>query len=254
MNNQIENQVEVQLQNKKAGKGKIFAIIILVILLLGAVGYIAYDKFFTKEIKETEKAENNATKEKNETVNNNLGFNINNKSKLQHFNFWTGEGHDYHFYITKDGDVYLTAQYAQIDNTNPNIKAKESIENLQKQYKDNTISGYCNVDGDLAKEICPNGDNIKSIKLNVENVIAGYNVNDGQEVWSTKIVFLNTNGTISLLRANNLDDGNLEIENNINDLTNIVSIVQSGTTGVPHGTNQIMAIEKDGSEHILNID
>lgn len=51
MNNQIQNQVEVQPQNKKAGKGKTFAIVILVLLVLGLGGYIAYDKIFNNEVK-----------------------------------------------------------------------------------------------------------------------------------------------------------------------------------------------------------
>ena len=49
MDNQIENQVDVQPNNQKSGKGKTVAIIILTILLLGAVAYIAYDKVLNKE-------------------------------------------------------------------------------------------------------------------------------------------------------------------------------------------------------------
>lgn len=49
MDNQIENQVEAQQKNQKSGKGKTAAIIILMILLLGAIGYIAYDKVLNKE-------------------------------------------------------------------------------------------------------------------------------------------------------------------------------------------------------------
>ena len=53
MENQIENQVQVQPKNQKSGKGKNVAIIILIILLLGAIGYISYDKFMNKNDNET---------------------------------------------------------------------------------------------------------------------------------------------------------------------------------------------------------
>ena len=49
MDNQIKNQVEVQPKNQKRGKGKTVAIVILLILLLGAIGYITYDKALNKE-------------------------------------------------------------------------------------------------------------------------------------------------------------------------------------------------------------
>lgn len=45
MNNQIENQVEVQPKNQKSGKGKTFAIVILVLLVLGLGGFIAYREY-----------------------------------------------------------------------------------------------------------------------------------------------------------------------------------------------------------------
>ena len=42
---------------KKSNKGLIITIVILSILLLGSVGYIAYDKFYLNDEKETVKEE-----------------------------------------------------------------------------------------------------------------------------------------------------------------------------------------------------
>ena len=49
----MDNQVENQMQISKKGTGKNILIIILIIVLFGALGHIAYDKIIVKESKKT---------------------------------------------------------------------------------------------------------------------------------------------------------------------------------------------------------
>ena len=90
MDNQIENQVEVQPKKQKSGKGLIPVVVILVLLVLGLVGYIVYDKVFTNEIKEPDKTEikEETVKSENLDVSSNevvtLFNEVNNLSKNSH--------------------------------------------------------------------------------------------------------------------------------------------------------------------------
>ena len=49
----------------------------------------------------------------------------------------------------------------------------------------------------------------------------------------------------------NENNGEFKINNNVDNLTNIVSMVQSYTPIACSGAYQIMAIEADGTDHIL---
>ena len=109
MDNQIENQVEVQPQNKKSGKGKTVAIIILVILLLGAVGYIAYDKVFMKKTKGPEKTETKVEeKSKLESIDIKSSEVVSLYKALDIFNSSWRVGTDYYGYLYSQNQISAT--------------------------------------------------------------------------------------------------------------------------------------------------
>ena len=80
MGNQIENQVEVQPQNKKSGKGLIPVVVVLVLLVLGLGGYIAYDKFSVTENGKTEKPTQTETQVEDNTIEESSISTVNNNS------------------------------------------------------------------------------------------------------------------------------------------------------------------------------
>ncbi|MBR2832871.1 MAG: hypothetical protein IKE75_00260 [Bacilli bacterium] len=226
------------MENKSTGKTVI--IVILLLSLLGLGGYVVYDKVLNKET--GKKTNEQVTKEEKQEKNTN--FNLSKKTMIQRLN-----GDSYTLYISKEGEALLTVENYD-DNQDETIK--NTIAELQKEYQLNTLKGYCNTDGELAKEICPDGDAVKSIKLNIDNVVAAYDTKSGQELGGSYIIFLKSDGTISRLNiANLLYKGKLDIENNVASLKNIVTIVQSSSTGIPSGYAEVLAIEKDGTQHSL---
>ena len=224
---------------EKKSTGKTVVIVILLLALLGLGGYVVYDKFLNKETgKKTDEPKIKEEVEKS------VGFDITNKTMIQTLN-----GDAYRLYISKEGEALLTVESYD---DNGNEDGKNIIAKLQKGYQLNELKGYCNVDSDLSKEICPDGDAIMSLKLNVNNVVAAYDTIGGQEPYSSYIIFLKSDGTISRLSKGDLFiDGKLDIENNVLGLKNIVTVVQSQSTGIPSGYNEILAIEKDGTQHPL---
>ena len=226
-----------------SGKSKVVIIVILFIVILCLSGYILYDKVFMVHTLEKKECVNEEIA--NEIVSTPIdsGFSSNNITEIQSL-----LGYFYDVIISKEGNVYLILT----DDQNSDIY-KNNIDSLKSKYTLNEIKGYCNTDGELAKEICPNGDSINSIKLDLSNVIAAYDTKDGQEVYGNFITFLMEDGTISRISVGKmLQEGVVEIERNVDNLTNIVTIVQSSTTGVPSGSHRVLAIEKNGTQHILS--
>jgi len=219
---------------EKKSKGKTVVIVILVLVILGLGGYIVYDKVLNKEIDEPVKTEKKKEK----------GFNLDNKSEIQSLN---SENY-YEVYISKKGEAFLTIYTVDnMDQENPEIKA--NILKLQSQYKDNKIEGICLTgDEESDKTFCENGDVVKSIKLDIDNVVAAYDVKLGQEIYQGGIIFVKADGTISSLSMNQLlGEGKTEIKNNIKNLKKIVTIAQSSS----FNAFKAIAIENDGTEHII---
>lgn len=226
---------------EKKSKGKTIAIIILFLSVLGLSGYIVYDKVLNKEVKEPVKTE------KKENVKIEEGFNLDNKSEIQAL---TGNNY-YKVYISKNGEAFLTID--NVDNEE-DAEIKANITKLQNQYQDNTIEGIC-LTGDEQhdKEMCENGDVLKSIKLDIEDVVSAYDMILGQDIFAGGILFIKKDGTISSLSMDKLlGEGKAEIKNNLKNLKNIVTIVQSGTTNALSGHHQAIAIEKDGTQHVID--
>jgi len=172
------------------------------------------------------------------------GFNLDNKSEIQSLN---SENY-YEVYISKKGEAFLTIYTVDnMDQENPEIKA--NILKLQSQYKDNKIEGICLTgDEESDKTFCENGDVVKSIKLDIDNVVAAYDVKLGQEIYQGGIIFVKADGTISSLSMNQLlGEGKTEIKNNIKNLKKIVTIAQSSS----FNAFKAIAIENDGTEHII---
>ena len=224
-------------------KNIVIAILLIIVILMGGTTFYLYtnkEKIFDKC--PVEEAKDN-TENKEQIEKNN--FDLKNKSLVQALS-----GNYYTIYISKEGDAFLTVRY---DNqlTDENV---EHLKKIESQYKSNTINGYCNTDGDLRKEICENEDNVESIKLDTENVIAAYDTINGQDVDSNKIIFLKNDGTIDALNIGSIIWSNQDIivQKNVGDLKNIVTIAQSESTGVPSGSKYALAIENDGTQHILS--
>lgn len=77
----------------------------------------------------------------------------------------------------------------------------------------------------------------------------------GQSEDGHYIIFLKADGTLSGLRVVDcLYNSKITVVNNINDLTNIVSVVQSTTSNGCSGAYQILAIENNGKQHALELD
>lgn len=238
------------MDNEKKGTGKTIAIIVLVLLILGLGGYIAYDKMLSKKTSETIET----TKTKSVINEGKKDFDINNKKMVQVLEGSYSDEFGYEVYISNKGEAFLTVN--SFDNsTNEDVKNNISI--IKKQYQLNKIDGYCNINGEPVNDnndICPNNGAIESIKLDVDDVVAAYEGYNGQgDTSGLYVYFVKTDGTISGLEIGNAiyADGKLNIKNNIGGLKNIVSIASSRTTGLPSGYYYAMAIEKDGTQHDL---
>ena len=225
------------MEKEKTGKGKNIVIVILILIILSLAGYLIYNQLMNKK---EQKKENIQVSEKESS-----NFDLKNKSEIQ-----TLEASDgYYIIIAKDGTVYLNV--SEINDSETSV-----FDNLlKKQYQEYEIEDYCT---DIS---CPNGNKIQAVKLNVDNVVSAYKVINGQSPELYEIYFIKTDGTLSkinlgqiIYNATEQNNLNLEIENNINNLTNIVAITQSQSaiTMESSGYHYAIAIEKDGTTHNLN--
>lgn len=216
-------------------------IIILCILLAVSLGYIAYEKVLTKQPKEIKTEE-----KKEETKKEDFAFDIKNKTNIQKLSVEQVD-----FYVSKEGNAYLALDESSLDE-NLNIDIKQNFNKLKSQVQDNEIKGYCNEkeDEERIKTACPKGDVVETIKLELDNVMYAYEINVGVDIYAWYIAFLKADGTISVLNLGSLlYDGKIEIENNFKGLKNIVTVVQTATTGCVSCSYDMIAIEKNGTEH-----
>ena len=152
--------------------------------------------------------------------------------------------------ISKDGNAYVN--FYETKNDYDDV-AKASFTNLQKQYQDYKIDGYFEAVAEPGESQAFNG-----IKLPVTDVVAayeGYSGNGGVDGWY--LYFIKNDGTISGFSIGNTfaqNNGNIKFENNINNLTNVSSIAQSITSTGRSEAHFVIAIERNGNEHILNIE
>lgn len=223
---------------EKKNKGKV-VIVILVLMVLGLGGYIVYDKVLNKEVNEPIKTEKK--EEKKSEVDS--GFNIEKKSELQALNISIGR-----VYITKDGDAFLTIDDFATQNIGMEKTAAEQLKKLQQKT---AVEGYCGNQVSQIEGHCDSGNVVNSIKLDVDNVVSAYYLSMGQSIDMGKLMFVKQDGTISSIDFGALFDGKVVVENNYKNLKNIVTVVQSATTSAASGYNQAIAIEKDGTQHIL---
>ena len=214
----------------KKSSGKTVLIVILIVLLLGACGYIVYDKFIKEEPKEIK---NEVKETKTES------FNIKNKSTLQVLYL-----DSFSIYVDKAGDAFLT-----LDNESDMLdeQGKASFNKLIKEYKEYPLEGYTLCGGEDKPNI------IEAIKLPVNNVIAAYESLNGQDEQYYYALFVKADGTVSGLKvADLLHDSKVTIIDNINNLKDIVSIAKSFSANACSGYSQTLAIDKAGHQHILD--
>ena len=233
--------------NEESGKGKsiIIVVLVLIILIMGGAFYYLFtnkDKIFEKCSCPEKKCAGQTVEDKKTDV----SFDSKNKSKVE-----VVSGNYFRVYISKDGNAFLTVSE---DSTPINTRAEVSpIKKLQEKYTSNKIEGYCNVEGEARKDICEDGDSVKSIKLDTSNVIAAYKIINGQEVESEYVIFLKGDGTLDVLNIGSVIYGgqDINITKNLGGLENIVTIMQTSTTGIPSGYHYGLAIEKNGKQHEL---
>lgn len=221
-------------------KNILIAVLFIIIVLMGGTFFYLYtnqDKIFDKcPIEERKENE-----EKKEEIN---ARELGSTRYIQDISY--DDGLIYcEVVISKEGEAFVYFDKSL------STQIEEAINNIKKQYKNYSINGYheSRTEPNETKDFV-------GIKLPIDNVVAaykGYYGNSGPE--GTYIYFLKTDGTISgfsigeTFLANN---GNIEFKNNINNLKNIITIVQSSTTTGRSEANEVLAIDSKGNEYKLN--
>ena len=102
------------MENQKNGKGKTFAIVILVLLVLGLGGYIVYDKIIMKETEEPEKTEKTKkeVKEQPKLLTNDEAISVGQSLYLKTRDLYQGEvtkllNKQYYNWIENNNDNYV---------------------------------------------------------------------------------------------------------------------------------------------------
>ena len=232
---------------EKNVKIKNIIIVLLFILLAVSIGYICYDKLY-------EKKEPKIIKKKVITVqesieNNDTNMKIDENRTIQTLMLDDGIGF---IIVDKKGGVYfyisenITGTHFDRDSE----KVKQAVVNLQKQYQDYDIDGY----QQMAKN---NGETrlFKGIKLPISDVVAAYELVSGQSYQGWSIYFIKSDGTISRFSLGKTiyeNNGDILLTNNVDELINITSLAQSISSSGYSEAREIIAIEKDGSEHIIH--
>lgn len=238
------------MNEEKRKKGNIL-IIILSLALIISIGYIAYDKVLSNN---TAKEKGNTNEDidysKYKTITpetNEQSFKIGNERIIQSLHLKNFENlFSANIIVSKEGEVYLNIEKGYDSN---NAEYENKINNLKNEYKEYKIDGY-------GFDLGENGNytTFKGIKLEISDVIAayeGYSGNGGMNDWF--LYLLKTDGTISEVNIYKFieNNGKVEINNNINNLKNIYTIIQSHTVDQPSGYYFDIAIDKDGNEHII---
>lgn len=226
------------------GKKVKILICFLVIIIICLSGYIIYDKSLNKSLKkEINGCDKNINEKKTQHEFSNNDFNNSNKEQIQALSFDTGFA-----IVSKDGDVYIN--YYDADSYGHDLNSLyPSLQAIKNTYQKYSIDGYHD-------EPCEGENNIyEGIKLPVSNIISVYDLISGQSSDGHYLYFLKEDGTISRFAVEkSLENynGTFEVEDNVDNLTNIVSIVQSNTVSGCSEAHEVMAIEKNGTQHIIN--
>ncbi len=148
--------------------------------------------------------------------------------------------------IDKKGNAYL--KIIDYKDDYPIKKAKK--QELKSQYKEYIIEGYHeDVSGCNNKE---KKNIFEGIKIPVENVVSAYEIDNGQEEGGNAILFIKKDGTVSGFNIYNfITNGYIKVFDNIDDLKDIVSIVQSASCYYVCGSASHItyAIDKQGQFH-----
>ena len=230
------------MENKKNGKGMVIAVVILFLLVLGLGGFIVYDKIYSKsssEINKNDKISTNEDLEKN-ILDSNSKISVFNKNFIQSLSFDFGE-----VLVDKDGNVYITFNNQDIYGRDLKQQYGDSLQKLKNMYNKYKIKEYHTNPCDGEAEL------YEGIKINLEKIISAYYMIQGHA--DRYLIFIKEDGTLSALDVEKtLSSGTIILKEKIDNLQNIVSVVQSGTVTGCSESNEITALEADGTSHIIN--
>lgn len=176
--------------------------IILLIIIIGLVVFIAYDKY------------NN----KNNNLNNNAyNYKLENRKEIQEVEIeWISVLSD------KKGDVYM---FCDKDISNALEPMKTNLDKLSKKYAKYQIDNYINDDGKEEK--------LEAYKLDLKNILSMYTVHMGNGD-NRYFIFLKEDGTISYINYYDIIyNGKINIKN-IEGLNNVVSVLENYYTMTPY--------------------
>ena len=230
-------------------KNIVIALLLIIIILMGGTFYYLYtnqDKIFDKcPVENSKENEINENIVEKENVKKNS---IDRKRYIQNIELNKGLAYG-SILISKEGDSYVNFSNPVRDN---DVATLEALNNLKKEYKNYDIDGY-------HEQATEQGEtkSYYGLKLPVRNVVAayeGYTGNGGLE--GHYVYLLKEDGTISGFSIGDIfkkNNGKIEIKENINNLKNIVSIVQSATTTGRSEANEVLAVDANGNEYIIDI-
>lgn len=178
-------------------KSKLFGIVILLLLvIIGLVGFIVYDKCFAK-------SSNGSTTTASTTYNYSL-------SKRKTTQAVCGE--DVEAIVDMNGDVYLRT-----------ITINPKLKKLEAGFKVYTPKGYENL----------GGDDFKGAKLNISKVLSAYYVHLGNGGF-TYFVFVAEDGKLAYLSYDDIiSDGKIDVKV-IDSVKNVVAVVENTYTMTPY--------------------
>ena len=205
------------MENKNTG-----IIVLLVLVIIGLVGYIIYDKAIKEEEKIEVKNENSEKVEKEENS------------------------------LTDCIDMYVVEDryYDEIDTTEEPFQMGMSSLVLDKMGQV-LVSNYSNTT--KGKELeTKYGKNYVLID-NVSELYSFYYGNAGDKV----IIVLKSDGTLSMITSNQISATNINWSNNVGNLKNITRVYKKPVyietpAGKSINASSIVAVDKNGKEYELN--
>ena len=216
------------------GKGKTILIVILFLAVVGLAGYIVYDKIINKEVKPETNTEGKVIQ--NTTIENKTNLFAKHKSIIQSLH--TGY---VDIIIDTGGNAYLRLDTSFSYD-------KRVIEAVEGDYQKHFIEGYHTLScfAEDEREI------FNGIKLPISKVVAAYNIRMGTDQEDFYVMFLTQDGTLSRLSLKTIiRQKEIVLDKKIQNLSNIATVVQSATSNECTGSYQVLAIESDGTEHLI---
>lgn len=227
---------------KKSNKGLVFLVVILLFTSLGLGGYIAYDKMIKKdaspkietnneEVVETKDTENEKEEQVQDVEKTRTAQILHGTPVLNGIKGGT-------IIVTKEGFVYFEPSETQ--------KEAEGIEKIgtygEYELEDYiTGLGWDEVNQKLTEEHKFNG-----YKLNLDNVVSAYDVDEGNGNAYQNYLFTQEDGTVDLLAFGYVNGITKAVfEKNVSEHSNIVSVTQSAG----FGADIIRFIDRDGNSY-----